>query len=116
EEFSEEKIYLVGNSWGSTLGVLAVQQRPELFHAYIGVGQMVSQRETDRMFYEDTLAWAERTGNNELAATLRRTGPPPYENLLNYEPSNMYEHEWNAYPELDLSNEMPAILFVPEYS
>lgn len=116
EQFDEEKIYLVGNSWGSTLGVLAVQQRPELFHAYIGVGQMASQRETDRMFYEDTLAWAERTGNHELAATLRRNGPPPYENLLNYESSNMYEHEWNAYPELDLSNEMPAILFVPEYN
>lgn len=116
EEFGEEKIYLVGNSWGTTLGVLAVQRHPELFHAYIGVGQMVSQRETDRMFYEDTLAWAERTGNDALAATLRRNGPPPYENLLNYEASNMYEHEWNAYPELDMSNEMPAILFVPEYT
>lgn len=116
EQFNEEKIYLVGNSWGSTLGVLAVQQHPELFHAYIGTGQMVSQRETDRMFYADTLAWAERTGNAELAATLRRNGAPPYENLLHYEASNMYEHEWNAYPELDLSNEMPAILFVPEYT
>ncbi len=116
EQFGEEKIYLVGNSWGSTLGVLAVQQRPELFHAYIGTGQMVSQRATDRMFYADTLAWAERTGNRELAAILRRNGPPPYANLLNYEPSNMYEHEWNAYPELNLSNEMPAILLVPEYN
>lgn len=116
EQFDEEKIYLVGNSWGTTLGVLAVQQHPELFHAYVGTGQMVSQRATDRMFYEDTLAWAERTGKSELVATLRRNGPPPYTNLLHYEASNMYEHEWNPYPELDLSNEMPAILFVPEYS
>ena len=26
--FRQDKIYLFGNSWGSTLGVLAVQQRP----------------------------------------------------------------------------------------
>ncbi|HEX6210790.1 MAG TPA: alpha/beta fold hydrolase, partial [Methylomirabilota bacterium] len=35
ERFDEERIYLLGESWGSTLGVLAVQERPDLFHAYI---------------------------------------------------------------------------------
>lgn len=114
--FDEDKIYLVGNSWGTTLGVLAVQQHPELFHAYVGTGQMVSQRETDIMFYEDTLAWAERVGNAELVASLRQHGPPPYENLLFYEQSNTYEHEWNVYADFDSNNEMPAILFVPEYT
>ncbi len=116
DRFDEDKIYLVGNSWGTTLGVLAVQQHPELFHAYVGTGQMVSQRETDIMFYEDTLAWAERTGNDALAATLRRNGPPPYDNVLNYEPAISLEHDWNPYPELDMSKEMPATLFVPEYN
>ena len=47
ERFDERKIYLAGTSWGSTLGVLTVQRHPELFHAFIGGGQMVSQRETD---------------------------------------------------------------------
>src|SRR5690606_5108939 len=76
ERFGEDKIYLTGNSWGSILGVLAVQRRPELFHAYVGTGQMVSLRQTDIIFYEDTLAWAERNGNAALVATLRRNGPP----------------------------------------
>ena len=61
--FDEERIYLTGNSWGATLGVLAVQQRPDLYHAFVGTGQMVSQRATDIMFWEDTLAWAESTGH-----------------------------------------------------
>jgi len=112
--FDEEKIYLVGNSWGTVLGVLVVEQHPELFHAYIGTGQMVSPRETDIMFYEDSLAWAEETGNDDLAATLRQNGPPPYNNLLDYEPAIAYEHDWNYYPELDMSKEMPNNLFVPE--
>ena len=116
ERFSEDRIYLVGQSWGTTLGALAVEQRPELFHAFVGVGQMVSQRATDIMFWEDTLAWAEASGETGLTATLGDNGPPPYENINHYEPVVAYEHSWNSYPELDLSNEMPSILFVPEYS
>ncbi|NBD34731.1 MAG: alpha/beta fold hydrolase [Chloroflexi bacterium] len=116
ERFGEEKIYLMGNSWGTLLGVLVVEQHPELFHAYIGTGQMVSPRETDRMFYEDTMAWAEETGNAALIAALQQNGPPPYDDLLAYEPAISHEHDWNPYPELDMSKEMPNNLFVPENS
>lgn len=116
DRFDENKIYLVGNSWGTTLGVLAAQQHPELFHAFVGTGQMVSQRETDIMFWEDTLTWADRTGNQGLAETLQTIGPPPYDDLLDYEPAISHEHDWNVYPEFDSGIEMPAILFVPEYS
>lgn len=116
DRFDEDRLYLVGNSWGTTLGVLAAQQSPELYHAFVGAGQMVSQRETDIMFWEDALAWAERTGNAPMAEELRANGPPPYENVYDYDPVVSTEHSWNAYPEFDSSNEMPAILFVPEYS
>ncbi len=114
--FDEDRIYLVGQSGGTTIGALAVQQHPELYHAFVGVGQMVSQRETDVMFWEDTLAWAEQTGNTALAETLRRNGPPPYDDIWMYEPIVSHEHDWNRYPGLDVSNEMPSILFVPEYA
>lgn len=42
QRFNEQKIYVLGESWGTTLGVLAVQREPDLFHAIIGSGQMVS--------------------------------------------------------------------------
>lgn len=116
DRFNQEKIYLVGNSWGTILGVLAVEQRPELFHAFVGAGQMVDPVETDLMFWEDTLAWAESTGDSALAATLRQNGPPPYADLLAYEPALSHEHDWNPYAELDLDKEMPGNLFVPENS
>ena len=116
ERFGEDRVYLAGNSWGTIAGVLAVQRQPDRFHAFIGTGQMVSPRETDRMFWEDTLAWAGASGNATLAATLRENGPPPYADLLAYEPAISHEHDWNPYPELNLDREMPAILFVPENS
>jgi pimeloyl-ACP methyl ester carboxylesterase len=115
-EFDEERIYLVGNSWGATLGTLVVQQEPELFHAYVGTGQMVSQRATDAMFYEDTLAWAKASGDAALVSSLETLGPPPYADIRGYEYALGHEHDWNAYPELDVDKEMPGNLFVPENS
>jgi len=82
--FDEQKIYLLGESWGSTLGVLAAQQHPELYHAVLSSGQMVSERETDQRIYADLLAYAERTGDTALATTLRGFGQPPYEDLWAY--------------------------------
>lgn len=78
ERFAEDKIYVLGESWGSTLGVLAVQERPDLFHAYIGSGQMVSQRVTDQIIWRDLLAYADRTGNGELYDQVLSLGEPPY--------------------------------------
>ena len=76
--FGEEKIYLLGESWGTTLGVLAAQQHPELYHAYIGSGQMVSQRVTDQIIWRDLLADANRTENGRLYDQVLSLGEPPY--------------------------------------
>ncbi len=81
DRFDEDKIYLLGESWGTTLGVLAVQQRPDLYHAWIGSGQMVSQRETDQRLYQDVLALAEEQGNTALKEQMEGFGEPPYEDI-----------------------------------
>ncbi len=116
DRFGQDRVYLVGQSWGSGLGVLAAQARPDLYAAFVGVGQMVSFLDTDVMFWEDTLAWAESSGDTTLAERLRSNGPPPYSDIRMYGPVTSTEHQWNPYPEFDPNNEMPAILFVPEYS
>lgn len=81
ERFDEDKIYLLGESYGTILGVLTVQQRPDLYHAFIGSGQMVNVAETDRRIYADLLAQAEQTGDAQLAAALRAYGAPPYRDI-----------------------------------
>ncbi len=81
ERFGEEKVYLLGESWGTALGVLAVQQHPELYHAYIGSGQMVSPRVTDQRIWRDLLAYADRTGNGELYDQVLTLGEPPYRDM-----------------------------------
>jgi pimeloyl-ACP methyl ester carboxylesterase len=81
DRFDERKVYLMGESWGTILGVLAVQERPDLFHAWIGSGQMVDVVETDRAVYADLVAYAERSGDAALAARLADVGEPPYRDI-----------------------------------
>jgi pimeloyl-ACP methyl ester carboxylesterase len=81
ERFDERKIYLMGESWGTILGVLAVQQRPDLYHAYIGSGQMADVLETDRRIYDDLGRYATSAGDADLAAKLTEIGRPPYRDI-----------------------------------
>ncbi len=78
ERFDEEKVYVLGESWGSALGIWMVQREPELFHAFIGTGQMVSFLETDMMCYEFALRVIEERGGFEKLEQLKKQGPPPY--------------------------------------
>ncbi len=117
--FGQDKIYLLGQSWGTILGVLAVQQDPQLYTAYIGTGQMVDPLETDRIFYTDTLAWARKGGNTTLTDELIAIGQPPYADMLNYETA--LTHEQQVYPYDHTGNSEGAGGFstnfiVPEYA
>lgn len=82
--YGQQQVILLGESWGSLLGVLAAQRAPDRFQAFVGSGQMVSVLETDQQIYVDLLAHAERTGNTELTAALWSFGPPPYADPLAY--------------------------------
>ena len=117
--FHQDKIYLVGNSWGSLLGVLAAKAHPELFRAFIGSGQMVDPLETDLIYYQDTLAWARRTGNAAVTTKVTASGPPPYTNMLDYEA--ILTHETDVYPyddsrEAESTGGFSTNIFVREYS
>jgi len=96
--FGQDRIYLFGNSWGSTLGVLAAQRHPELYAAYIGAGQMVSPLESDRIIYRDVLAYAARTNDAALAARMRAWGEPPYADIYAYAFLIEYYDKIQPYP------------------
>jgi len=78
ERFGQDKIYIVGESWGSALGIMLVQRYPDLFHAFAGTGQMVDFLETDLRAYDFALSWAEERGDAKKVDRLREQGPPPY--------------------------------------
>jgi pimeloyl-ACP methyl ester carboxylesterase len=76
--FDEQKIYLVGHSWGTVIGVRAAQTHPELFHAYVGTSQMVDVLETDQMIYEIVKEHSIKIGDSKFVETLKSQEQPPY--------------------------------------
>jgi len=77
--FGQRKIVLVGHALGTVLAIRMIQERPEWFHAYVGVGQLVNPAEHDRAAWQYALDGALRRGQDRVARRLRRHGPPPYQ-------------------------------------
>ncbi|MBY7142621.1 alpha/beta hydrolase [Virgibacillus sp. NKC19-3] len=57
-KYIRDKVFILGHSWGSYLGSLVVQKSPELFYAYIGIGQIGSHLESEREAYQFILKTA----------------------------------------------------------
>ena len=82
----KEKLVLVGHSWGSFLGIHIVKQRPDLFYAYVGTGQVVG-KETFEKEFEITIArlqtLARSANNTEALAELAPIAAQPALNERN---------------------------------
>jgi len=76
--FNQKKIFLVGHSWGSVLGILTVQKHPELYHAYVGVGQVANMYENELVTYNWTLQQAKNANDKRTVKKLVEMGEPPY--------------------------------------
>lgn len=70
------QVFLVGHSWGSRLGMYAVQKNPENFTAFVGVGQELSSYEGELISYRYTLDKAKETGNAKAIKELTAIGEP----------------------------------------
>lgn len=49
--YHKQKIVLLGHSWGSVLGSLFIKGHPEEVAYYIGVGQVINKRASERLGY-----------------------------------------------------------------
>jgi len=74
--FDQKQVYLVGESWGSFIGSLAVAERPELFKGYIGYGQIVDMKASLTIQYHLALEAALKRGDEDKEKTLIGLGEP----------------------------------------
>ncbi|MCE7984523.1 MAG: alpha/beta hydrolase [Caldilinea sp. CFX5] len=82
KRFGKEKIYLMGHSGGTFIGLQAAARAPELYYAYIGMAQMTNQLKSEKLAYEYMLAQFKAIGNTQMvqrlaAAPVTMTPPLP---------------------------------------
>lgn len=77
KRYGKKKVFLLGHSWGSAVGLSVAMKRPDLLHAYIGMGQLIDVRENERVGFNWALERAEKEGNQEAIRALKAMIPYP---------------------------------------
>ncbi|MHB9296580.1 hypothetical protein PilKf_02353 [Pillotina sp. SPG140] len=70
--FGQDKIFLIGHSWGSFLGMHVIQKYSEMFRAYIGSGQVSNQFESEKIAYDYMIEQARNIGDRSLEKSLSK--------------------------------------------
>lgn len=70
--FEKEKIYLIGHSWGTYLGVKTIEKYPEDYHAYIAIAQITNQKKSERLAFDYLLKHASDIGDQSAVRDLQK--------------------------------------------
>jgi pimeloyl-ACP methyl ester carboxylesterase len=70
KRFKQEKIYLMGHSGGTFIGIQVASMTPEMYHAYIGVAQISNQLKSEMLAYEYMLKKFQENGKTKMVRKL----------------------------------------------
>ena len=80
--FEKKKVYLVGHSWGSLLGILTAKRYPEYIEKYVGVSQVIGGEETEKLCYAYCLRKATASNDSRALKKLKELKEPPYDDWM----------------------------------
>lgn len=77
-ELHQPKIILIGQDWGGLIGLHMIEQRPELFTAFVGTGQIVGMAAGQEVQYQHAINHAKASHDQKMLAALKEVGSPPW--------------------------------------
>jgi pimeloyl-ACP methyl ester carboxylesterase len=75
--YGKQKIFVLGHSWGSLMGLELARRHPQWLHAYVGMGQMIHGPDAERLGYEWALQRARDDGDDRAVKELAALAPYP---------------------------------------
>lgn len=75
KRFGKRRVFVLGHSWGSMLGLKLAAAHPEWLYAYIGTGQITNSPESEREGWAWTMARAKADRNGEAIRDLQSIAP-----------------------------------------
>lgn len=112
-------VYLLGHSWGTVLGLKAVQQSPEKYKAYIGMGQIVHQQKADSISYAYCLQKAKEANDKDALEVLGGMNANLYSSsreLLAQQRELLQKYKGSSYKEGIRDELKQCVLHSPEMS
>jgi pimeloyl-ACP methyl ester carboxylesterase len=95
--FHKRKVFVLGHSWGSMLGLKLAAAHPEWLHAYIGIGQLTDGPESERRGWAWTMAQAKADRNEEAVRELQSIAPYAASSAPIPVKSIMIQRKWLGY-------------------
>jgi pimeloyl-ACP methyl ester carboxylesterase len=77
ERLRKKKLFALGHSWGSYLGLEVARQHPEWLHTYVGTGQMIDTQRSEAEGYAFALQQARVHRNDRALRELQALTPYP---------------------------------------
>jgi pimeloyl-ACP methyl ester carboxylesterase len=77
KRYGKEKLILMAHSWGTVVAMNAALKRPDLFHAYVGIGQIINTRDNEKLSFEHGMTQAKAHGNAAAVQELESIAPYP---------------------------------------
>jgi pimeloyl-ACP methyl ester carboxylesterase len=84
KRFPRAPLIVFGHSWGSIIATAMVQQRPDLFAAYVGTGQVTAWADTVQFQFDFLKLRYQETGDTAALAALEAIGKPDPQNVAQY--------------------------------
>jgi pimeloyl-ACP methyl ester carboxylesterase len=78
--YDRKKIFVIGHSWGTVLGMNLAERRPDWLYAYIGTGQIINMRDGEEANYAWVLNEARKAGDEDAMKELAAIAPYPEPN------------------------------------
>lgn len=75
ERYNQDKIYLVGHSWGSVIGLNFALKHPGVINTYIGCGQVINMIKSSQSAYDYALSKNQEASNTKVVAKLESINP-----------------------------------------
>jgi proline iminopeptidase len=96
KRYGKRKIFVLGHSWGSIVGLSVAIKRPDLLYAYVGVGQVIDFRKNEQVSFEKTLEAARNHHNAEAVKELESIEPYPGDGEFDVAKVTV-ERKWSDY-------------------
>jgi pimeloyl-ACP methyl ester carboxylesterase len=115
--FKQDKMYLAGHSWGSMLGSLVVQQQPELFHAYIGLGQITNLYDSEQISLDFVRKAAKMDNNDTAIDELSELEAPYTKDIAQLQVQRKWLYYYGGgFHNFDFAKFFQAVFTSPDYS
>jgi len=122
EHYAKRKVFVLGHSWGSIIGLELARRHPDWLHAYIGMGQMIAGSENERLGYDWALQAARADHNDAALKQLLAITPYPRADGTVSVDQILVQREWVIHyggltwgrPDFDYAQD--AAKFSPDYT